>query len=454
MRHASLLLVMAALIAPVLAGESPAISPDTDLFSDPEFQREFLGSYGVRAEVEPEITEIEREKAQEILPLLSGDLDAAARALEEFVTPETSAFFDFTLGNIRFQQNRVDDAAAAYEAALEKFPSFLRAHKNLGLIRVRQNRFEEAVEHLSRVIELGGADGTTYGLLGFSLSALERWAEAESAFRNALLLDPGKLDWKMGLTQAVLKQEKYGEALRLCDELIRHDPERAQFRLLQANAYLGLNRTLDAAFSFEMVSRMGRADVATLRTLGSIYVNEELYDLAARAFERALERDPGQPAAQPLQWVQILARRGAFDEADRLARRVAEVYQGRLAPDQESSLLKVRARIAMARGQDADSAGVLERIVELDPLDGEALLLLGRWWREHGDSQKALFYFERAAAIDRWEREGKLRQAELLVQLGRYSDAVPLLKRVLELRPREDLQRYLEQVERAARARG
>jgi hypothetical protein len=41
----------------------------------------------------------------------------------------------------------------------------------------------------------------------------------------------------------------------------------------------------------------------------------------------------------------------------------------------------------------------------------------------------------------------------MLVKAGRYQDAVPLLKRAQELKPRDDIARYLEQVERAARTR-
>lgn len=37
---------------------------------------------------------------------------------------------------------------------------------------------------------------------------------------------------------------------------------------------------------------------------------------------------------------------------------------------------------------------------------------------------------------------------------SRYAEAVPLLKRAQEINPRDDVARYLEQVERIARARG
>jgi hypothetical protein len=39
------------------------------------------------------------------------------------------------------------------------------------------------------------------------------------------------------------------------------------------------------------------------------------------------------------------------------------------------------------------------------------------------------------------------------VKAGRYDESLPLLKRALELRPRDDVARFKEQVERAAKNR-
>jgi hypothetical protein len=40
-----------------------------------------------------------------------------------------------------------------------------------------------------------------------------------------------------------------------------------------------------------------------------------------------------------------------------------------------------------------------------------------------------------------------------MVNQSRFAEAVPLLKKAQEIEPRDDVARYLEQVERAARSR-
>jgi tetratricopeptide (TPR) repeat protein len=86
-------------------------------------------------------------------------------------------------------------------------------------------------------------------------------------------------------------------------------------------------------------------------------------------------------------------------------------------------------------------------------LDGEALILLGQHSSRAGETEKAIFYYERAASLEEFEADAKVRHAQLLVKHGRYEEALPLLHRAQQLKPRDNLQDYLEQVERAAKSR-
>ncbi|HUD72149.1 MAG TPA: tetratricopeptide repeat protein [Dongiaceae bacterium] len=434
---------------PVRAADDP-----NDLWHDPTFQRQFLGTYGAVSELEPKLTQIEREQMEKIMTLMAADLDGAARALQAAATPTASAVFDFTLGNVHFQKERLEEAATAYRAAVSKFPAFRRAHKNLGLVLVRTGKTDEAIKPLSRVIELGGGDGLTYGLLGACYAAGGQYASAESAYRNAVLLQGEVLDWKLGLAQVFLKQKQYGEALALADDLLRTHPDRAELWLLQANAHLGLNEPLEAAESYEILHRMGKGTPQTFYTLGDIYVNQQLYDVALGSYRQAIEAKPDQPLDRPLRSVEILAQRNAFAQAAELGQLVKTSFADRLDDAQRKSLLRLEARIALASGGDAAQAiNVLEEVVALDPLDGDALMLLAQHYGKNGDPDKALFYYERAQGIEAYEADARVRSAQILVSQSKFKDAVPQLKRAQELKPRDEVARYLEQVERLARAR-
>jgi tetratricopeptide (TPR) repeat protein len=434
---------------PALAEENPL-----DLWRDPTFQKQFMGSYGFQAELEPKVGQTELVEMQKVIELMGTDLEAAAAQLELLATPAANAIFDFTLANIRFQQDKLEQAATSYEAALAKFPSFLRAHKNLGLVHARSERFDLAVPSLSRVIELGGGDGLTYGLLGHAYAMTGQLVSAESAYRSAMLLQPGNFDWKLGLTQTLIKQRKHAEAVALCEELIAHQPDRAELWMLQAAAYIGLDQPLQAAENYEVLQRMGKATPQSLFALGDIYTNEALYDLAARAYGHAVEGTSDQTVQQGLRRAEALAQRGAPAQAGTVVERIRQLHGESLAPDERQALLKLQVRLAAASGAGEQALTELEAAVVHDPLDGEALLLLGEQYERRQEPDRAIFYYERAGGIEAFEAEAKTRQARLLVTQLKYREAASLLKRVQELRPREDVARYLEQIERLARARG
>ena len=57
------------------------------------------------------------------------------------------------------------------------------------------------------------------------------------------------------------------------------------------------------------------------------------------------------------------------------------------------------------------------------------------------------------AALDDFEAQAKLRHAQLLVQEERYAEAIPLLRRSLEVEDRQNVRAYLDQIESIAQRR-
>ncbi|NBT24550.1 hypothetical protein EBT11_07895 [bacterium] len=121
--------------------------------------------------------------------------------------------------------------------------------------------------------------------------------------------------------------------------------------------------------------------------------------------------------------------------------------------DKKKKMLKLEAKIASAQGKSAESAAVLEQILKEDPLDGDALLLLGQHYAKSNQPEKAIFLFERAEGMEKFEADAKVRHAQVLVTSGKYEEAVPLLKRAQEINARESIARYLEQIERLLKTR-
>ena len=425
-----------------------------NIWNDPVFKKQFIASYGINSEVEPRVTAEEIAVLEKIRPLMAEDLKKAEGVLRRQIKPESSAIFDFTLGSIYFQQENMIDAQENYLKAITKFPNFRRAWRNIGLIYVRGGKYDEAINAFTRMIELGGGDAYSFGLLGFAYASKQDYQAAEAAYRNALLLQPDNTEWRLGITRCVFKQQKFEDAATLLEVLIARYPDKTDFWSLQAQAYLGMKQPLKAAGNLEAVDRLGKSTPESLHMLGDIYLSENLMDISAGAYLRAINVETNQPLARPLRSAELLAGRGAVPQAKLVTSHIREVWETRMTDADRRKLLKLEVRLSIAEGgSSAETAGVLEEIVKNNPLDGEALIMLGQHYATQNQPDRAIFYYERAESIEAFEGNAKLRHAQVLVGMSRYAEAVPLLRRALEIKPNDEISTYLKQVERIAKTK-
>ena len=419
----------------------------------PDFQKRFAESYLAESDIEPKLGPVEREALTKVMQLISAEkLPEALTELTALATPDANAVYDFTIGNLHYQQEKPADAAKSYQVAVAKFPKFRRAWANLGQIQYREGDFKSARRAFARVIELGGGDAMLYGLLGVCHARSADDLAAESAFRMASLLQPDTIDWKMGLAESLFRQRRFADAASLFRSMSEQNPERADLWKFEGEAEAMLGEPMRAIECFEMVTRLGAASAATYNNLGDLYASQQLFDLAVSSYLGALGADPKAKTDRALRAAKFLCANGAHAETRTLVDGV-EQKRPELAASEKKEILSLRASLAVAQGASGEEAAALEKLVELDPLDGNSLILLGRFHERAGNVEQAVFQFERAAGVAAFEAQAKLSHGQLLVRQGKYQEALPLLRRAVELSPKEAWQKYLEQVEGAARQR-
>lgn len=433
----------------------PASHPLASVWNDPEFARGLIGSYGFLAPFEPRLNaEEEIFYRQKVLPLLTNDVSKAIPELEARVKqPNANAVFSFTLGNIHFQTENLTNAIQYFTQATERYKSYRRAWKSLGFAYVRNNQLTEAITPLSRSIALGEANGPTFGLLGYAFLNGEKYVSAEAAYQQAILFEPDNLDFKLGLVKAQIGQRNYDGALALLDELLQRFPDKEALWSIQANVLLQQDQLVRAAVNFEVLRRMGKATPENLATLGDIYMMQETRDLALTAYLESIEKDGWQKPARALRAADILVSRGAVAEATELFKKIRATAGSDLSAEDEMKLMKLEAKVAMGSGDGDKAIEVLEKIAVRNPLDGEALLLAGDYYARNGNVEKAEFRYDAAAKISGYEADALVKLAQLQVKGAKYTQAVETLKRAQKLKPRDNVQRYLERVEQIALAR-
>jgi tetratricopeptide (TPR) repeat protein len=445
------LILGATLAACTVSAQSSTSSIASDMWNDPAFIKTFTGSYGFLAGYEPQISDDEKEALRGLIDLIKASPKVAIQQLQPQIKESSSAAFDFVLANLYFQDGNLPKAEEYYSNAIRKHPDFRRAYKNLGLVQVQDGNFDDAIKTISKSLELGEVDGRAYGLLGYGYLTQQRYYPAEAAYRQAILMQPEVTDWKVGLARCLLETQRYADAIALFDTLIKDAPDNADYWLMQGNAYLGKGDSLLAAKNIEVVRLMGKADLTTLTLLGDIYMNNDAPELALEAYQASLASAGKEDSKALLRAAELLTRSGNYELALTMIADTRDHFGSELKEKDDFKLLTLEAKIARAQGDDAKAVAALNRIVEHDALNGEAIIELANYYADQDDLAKAINRYEQAAKIEAYERQALVAHAQALVRKNNYKDALPLLRRALQLKSDNNLEDYAQRVERAAR---
>ncbi len=464
-------IVISMLIAPLCAQQ---IIPPANLFRDPKFVREFVGSYGFLSEVEPKVTAEEQAALTTIRELFDQSKFREAEAeltrfIKETESPtdpekapaEISAAMVFVLGNLYFQADRPDEARRAFLEAIRRFPRFRRAHTNLAYLYISQNKTDEAMPMLQRAIELGENSARVYGLLGYCHLLKKDAVAAENAYRQAYLLDASSRDWKLGLAQALMAQEKNAEAASMIGTLIEENPNDRQLWLQQTNAYLASERRDEAIVNLEALRLKGIADEANLNLLGNLYMDRSEPQLALFAYLAAMDKATTLDVPRALKSARILNDYGFPDKAEEMIARIRVRTGDKISPADLTALMLTETRISQTKGDHTRTGELLAQLLELNPADGEVLLEAARHKdllsRDEADEEKraalvaeARTNYQLAAREKDAAYPANLALGQMLVRERRYQEALTHLRAALELKRSESLEQYTSRVQRAA----
>jgi tetratricopeptide (TPR) repeat protein len=348
-----------------LAAHAERIIPPSNLFRDPTFVRDFVGSYGFISDVEPKVSTEEQELLGTVREMFEAsrfrdaeqEIVRFIQVIENPTDPEVakgeiSPAMVFVLGNLYFQADRTDEARRAFLEAIRRFPRFRRAHTNLGYLYISKSMTDEALPMLQKAIELGENSSRAYGLLGYCHLLKKNALAAENAYRQAYLLDPAARDWKLGLSQALMAQDRYEESASLIGTLIEENPNDKQLWLQQTNAYLAMEKNEEAIVNLEVLRLKSLADEANLNLLGNLYMDRNEPQLALLAYLAAMEKSQKLNIPQTLKSAKILSDYGFPDKADNFIAEVRKKAGDAISDADKLSLMLTEVSVAQAKKQE------------------------------------------------------------------------------------------------------
>ncbi len=394
-------------------------------------------------EREPEMSEEEYALYQKVVTMLSTNPDFALKLLEAMMSDKEapSPAFQFILGNAYYAVGQNDKSESYYRNAVNRYPTFLRAWVNLGILYYSSGKFAEAVPCFSKAVVLGDRDSATFGLLGYCLQKEGDLVSAEMAYMQALSGDPSNVDWKEGLLGICIDGKQLTRAESLAKNLIKEKPSDTRYWLTYANILLSEGRKLEATVILETAAGMGVANVEELTMLGDLYAEQNLVPEAAQIYSKVLT--PAQEVGEKrlIRYAGVLISAGKLDDAQRVLG-MAKPVEGRERVD----FLQARADLLSAQRKWPEARRELDELLGLAPLEGRALISLGRAYAAEEDVPRATLAFESAYRIPGSAYVASLELANIELRNRHYSKTVEYLQKALSIERTDAVQDFLARV--------
>lgn len=293
---------------------------------------------------------------------------------------------------------------------------------------------------------LGQPDNAdAWGSLGMVCHAHELWDCAETAYREALALDPTDERWHYYLGDVLsvvgVELEAAERAFRKVMDLY---PDYAPAHLRLGRVLVATNQ-LDAAASHLERALELAPDLQPARlSLAQVQLAEGKLDVAEDLLETLLDENPKhEQALSTLGRVYML--QGRRDEARRIAERARTAAEFNLYTDPlmgeveaeaaSSVVIWDRARAFFDNDNFEQAAIGLSRVVELLPDNADAHNELAVAYDNLGRRDLSLPHLERVLELDPERIDPHVMLAAIYLDQQRPRDAVPLLNRALRLAP-------------------
>ncbi|WP_347440537.1 tetratricopeptide repeat protein [Rubritalea sp.] len=357
---------------------------------------------------------------------------------------KTSAALKYNAANVSLELEQTQQAIGYYMDSIEIFPSFRRAHKNLGVAYMKAEQLKEAKEALIRAVELGDMSGPTMGLLGYCHLQNDHEASALQAYRLAQISEPTIVDWKAGIAQCLLATNQSEEALALVEEVVAARPSESSYQLLLVSVLLDLKKDLQAISVLELLHRSEKLELNEMALLAQLHSRSGNSRLARPLFELLIAALDPVLLPQYLNAVEIVMHNAEWSYAAELL----EAVPGEIALTEklQNRLQRLRA-LSLVQSGEQGAERLLEKVLEVDPLDGEALLLLAKV-KLKDDTTAADFYLTRAENIESVRYRALIEFGKLRASENKFSEALEKFEKADAIHSNPEQRKYISALKR------
>ncbi|MEN8241756.1 MAG: tetratricopeptide repeat protein [Chloroflexota bacterium] len=343
------------------------------------------------------------------------------------LVPE-DAYARSVLAYAQLSSHQLGDAAANAEFAYQLDPGDPFVQMVTGLAFVGNYEYERAWEILTAAYPQNPESPEIYYALGAYFAAADDFGHALAAYQEAIGLDPEFVIWQLGLAQFYFNAERYDETNALLESIEALNPAYLPAEILAIQTALMRHDLLAAEERVALVTERFPESAAAGKLQAYLAIYQEDYPAALELLSQAKEL-----AADPYSasWTigSIYLEQETCDQAARVYTELLSEYPGVVGPIIGSG----RAGLC---SDDLDSASqdFLEAL-RIDPFSEDAYLGLAEVYLSQEEWQLAQDSIDAAMAIEKSVASAHLAQAKLLFLSGDPGAAEAELHLALELNP-------------------
>jgi tetratricopeptide (TPR) repeat protein len=379
-----------------------------------------------------------------------GELTAAERSALNILAREENPDALHVLALVRLKQNRAEEALMLLQRSLAVRPGHAGVLFHLGQTLSQARRDAEAVPALKDALLWQPGMAEAWYELGEVLHRLGDFAGAENAFRQLLALQPGHLLGKLALGLALKEAGQPGGAeSQFAEGLAQSDDSflKAAFAYNLALVQCDLGRNEAALANFTLVSRLDPDRSAGELACAAILEEMQRSDEAALLLEALIRRQPLNEAAHEA-YNDLLYRHGrddeflkSYDDAPHAAplqlgkanfllktgrKEEAQALYAAIAAREPDNLNAVLGAVgALSRlGRHGEAFAALEQALACHPNSLPLYRQLAVTALETRDPQKAAAMAQKALALAPWDQYGLAIQGTAWRMLGDARDEI------------------------------
>jgi tetratricopeptide (TPR) repeat protein len=227
---------------------------------------------------------------------------------------------------------------------------------------------EDAIRLFKKCLQIDPNNAASaYELSIIAINAND-FQSAELYSRKAYTLNPDNEWYAIIFVEALQRNKKPGEAVKIYQKLIKRLPDRADIYYDFADCYLRMNKPVEAI---------------------DVY-NE-------------LEKRAGINAELSLQKEKIYVRMGKFDKA------VEEINKLIATAPEEAKYYGILAELYAANNKDTEAVDTYQKALKIDPENAYINLSLSEYYRQKRDYPKAFIYLEKAFNAEELDIDSKVK---------------------------------------------